>query len=258
MPPRKKIGKVEKAVLTPEVAALAKKYGVKEDIWGNETETLAREIEEEDKLRSDSSYVLTNYGGELRSVLGLVHRKPPPEYQLYHLGEGGDFNEVATAISRRTQEDRMNAYFGEEDTWYDQSVRDQIEMSHVDGYHAPSKSTVSEFAPRVYKRLQYTEIKAVPETFHDAIEADDNAIAKFDILAIKDAQKRRAKVLQERFEQSDERKAMTKYTEKGTLLNDFNQTHLMTDLEKAMTFYKSIELESTFYDVYDDVPDAMY
>lgn len=171
---------------------------------------------------------------------GVKKTHLPPEFKPTRLGVDCDTDEVST-IAMSTERNKILNYITEfDDPWYQMSVKDQLEQSHIDGSHTTVKT----------KRKKKPVMTAFQRERAFQIEQYGNYEGGYPSVSKNHAKELEELALKDKFELHDVKKGkkvgpwyneyvFSKYTAQGTALDAYNQHHLTKSVNDALALYES-------------------
>ena len=181
---------------------------------------------------------------------GIKRTHVPLEFKPTKMGVDCDTEEVST-IAMSTERNKVLNHITEyDDPWYQMSVKDQLEQSHIDGSHTTVKTKQKKKPPMTaFQREQAFQIEQ-----YGNYQGGYPAVSKYHAKELEDL------ALKDKFALHDVKKGkkvgpwyneyvFSKYTANGTALDAYNQHHLMKSVNDALALYES--------EVVQDAADAL-
>ncbi len=163
----------------------------------------------------------------------------PKEFLPPPLGADCDTDEVST-IAMKSEYKKIIEYITEyDDPWYNMSVKDQLEQSHVDGSHTtvktkrPKKPKLSEFdRNQAWQMEQYGEYEGGYPAVTQSHAANLERLSLQDKFILHDV-KQKPKIGPWHNEY-----VFSKYTADGTALEEYNKVQCYKNVNEAVTLYE--------------------
>lgn len=172
---------------------------------------------------------------------------PPPlprEFQPTGLGLDCDVDEVTSVAMSYEYSERLRNQYDNEDPWYTMSVKDNLETSHMDGDHTTlswatlqskrsQQTTASQFSKEAaWQKQQYGQYEG------GYPEVSRNYLDKLADLALADKSILHPHLSGDKVGPWANELKFSRYTEKGTALDAFNEERLSRSVSRALQVHK--------------------
>eukprot|EP01038_Epipyxis_sp_PR26KG_P013517 gene13517-18135_t len=172
---------------------------------------------------------------------GLFANPVPKLYHPTTLGVDGDIDEVTVIMVNKEYNELydMRSRGSYEDPWFEMSVKDQLEQSHIDGSHTTrksrtsKKSVISEFSRNLaWQEEMYGDFEG------GSIILDEKITPMITNLALNDKSTWDATHKKVKKSPWEETYVPTQFTVNGTALVEFKKHELIRAIDRAMIAYK--------------------